>query len=255
MSDDGCMAVSFVTFLRRYGPLLVGVALVGAVVLAVYAFGVGRFDFADIAREYTEITERIAAAPVASAFVVMGMYTLVVVALVPGAPLLTVPLGLVFGWVAASIFVLLAMMVGVAILFVATTRFLPARLTDAAGARLERHGRGFHANAFGYLLFLRLMPAVPFSLLNIALPALKVPFALFAATTAAGMVPRILVYAYAGEGLRSLLAERAAACVGVVGRCEIDISAQDFLTPEIVTATALLCIVSLVPMVWAWMRR
>lgn len=251
---DG-MTAFVMAFLGDRGWRVLGVAIFLAVVLAAYMSGFGEIGFSSLAREYAEISQRIAERPVVSATVAIGFYAALVVLLIPGVPLMTVPVGLVFGWTSASLVVVLATLLGITILFFVARRVAPEKLPGRAGGALDRVAGEIRHNAFGYLLFLRLMPVVPFSMLNIALPALKVPYRVFAVTTLMGMLPRIVAYAYAGEGLRRVLTERTRDCAGTTAACTPELSAGDFLTPELLAATGLVAVVSLAPILWRRFSR
>ena len=65
---------------------------------------------------------------------------------------------------------------------------------------------GFRADAFSYLLFLRLVPAFPFFLVNLVPAFAGVRLAPFVAATALGIIPGAFAFAFAGTGLDSVIA-------------------------------------------------
>ena len=79
-------------------------------------------------------------------------------------------------------------------------------LLRRAGPRATQLAQGFRADAFSYLLFLRLVPAFPFFLVNLVPAFAGVRLAPFIAATALGIIPGALVYAFAGTGLDSVIA-------------------------------------------------
>ena len=90
--------------------------------------------------------------------------------------------------------------------------FLTARtalgdpLLRRAGPRAHRLARGFREDAFSYLLFLRLVPAFPFFLVNLVPAFAGVRLGPFIAATAIGIIPGAIVFALAGVGLDSMIA-------------------------------------------------
>src|SRR3546814_14352651 len=69
-----------------------------------------------------------------------------------------------------------------------TPRFRSDRRRPRAGSRLARVGAEFRDNGFSYLLFLRLVPAFPFWLVNIAPAMIGMPLGRFMAATALGIL-------------------------------------------------------------------
>jgi uncharacterized membrane protein YdjX (TVP38/TMEM64 family) len=110
----------------------------------------------------------------------------------------------------------------------ATLIFLIAKLVfkDAVvrrlGPRAEKLRAGFERNAFNYLLTLRLIPVVPFWLLNLAPAALNVDWRPYVAATAIGMAPAVFVYTSLGNGLGTAIeAGEAGSLTGAIFRPEI----------------------------------
>ena len=79
-------------------------------------------------------------------------------------------------------------------------------LLRRAGPRANQLARGFRADAFSYLLFLRLVPAFPFWLVNLAPRLSGVRLGPFVAATAIGIIPGAVVFALVGAGLDSVIA-------------------------------------------------
>ena len=156
----------------------------------------------------------------------------------PGAVVLTLAAGFLFGpWVGTAV-VVIGATVG------ATLAFLGARylFADAArrrmGPRLRRLAAGFEADGFSYMLFLRLVPAFPFWLVNLAPALTSLPTRTFVAATAVGVIPGSFVYCYLGERLSTL-------------RSPSDV----YRDPRWLVALGLLAALSLVPVAWRKFRN
>jgi uncharacterized membrane protein YdjX (TVP38/TMEM64 family) len=74
-----------------------------------------------------------------------------------------------------------------------------------AGPAAEKIAEGFRADAFSYLLFLRLVPVFPFWLLNLVSALCGVRLAPFAAATVLGIMPATFAFAVVGSGLESVI--------------------------------------------------
>ncbi|MBY0440172.1 MAG: VTT domain-containing protein [Burkholderiales bacterium] len=180
------------------------------------------------------LTERHYLAAVLVAFTV---YVVATALSLPGAVLLSLTVGLLFGrWIGAAIIVVAAT-VG------ATCAFLAARYLFAGFARRKlgldapaatpglaaRINQGFSDNAFNYLLFLRLVPLFPFMLVNLAPAFTNVGVRTFIIATAIGILPGVFVFANLGQSL---------------GRIE---STAELVSPATLGAFALLGLFALVP--------
>jgi uncharacterized membrane protein YdjX (TVP38/TMEM64 family) len=81
-------------------------------------------------------------------------------------------------------------------------------LENRAGGAVEKMRDGFRKDAVSYMLFLRLVPAFPFFVVNIVPGLLGVPLRTFAWTTFVGIMPGTFVYASIGAGLGAIIEER-----------------------------------------------
>jgi uncharacterized membrane protein YdjX (TVP38/TMEM64 family) len=193
----------------RFAPLL---ALV-AVAAAAWIGGLPHMlTPAALGREQAELHALAAAAPVASLVVYVVAYAVITGACLPLALMLSLIGGLIFGpWMGAAAVLLGA--TGGAVLTYAAARsaFAPALITRAErDPRLGRVMGGLNRNAFSYILTLRLIPFVPFALVNVAAGLAAVPARAFAFATIAGGAPAALIYASLGSGLgRSLGSEQS----------------------------------------------
>ena len=124
---------------------------------------------------------------------------------VPGAMLMTLAGGFLFGpWLGAS-YALVGATLGASAVFFAARRGL-AGLTERAGPRLRRIKAGFREDAFSYLLCLRLVPIFPFWLVNLVAGASGVAWPVYVTATFFGMIPGAVVYAGIGSGIGDLIA-------------------------------------------------
>ena len=93
-----------------------------------------------------------------------------------------------------------------------------------------------------YLLFLRLVPAFPFWVVNIAAAILGVPLKTYVVATFFGIIPATFAFASAGAGLDSVMRQRhgrACAMRGAQGRGGVQarIHASSLVTKELVLAS------------------
>ncbi|MCO6418162.1 VTT domain-containing protein [Siccirubricoccus sp. KC 17139] len=182
----------------RAWPLLV---LLAALALA-YALGLHRYlSFDALAARRAALLGFVAAAPLLAALAYIGLYVVVVALSLPGAVVLTLAGGFLFGPVLGAAAAVAGATIGACLLFLAARYALAEILARKAGPLLGRVREGLARDGFWYLLSLRLIPVVPFWLANLAPALAGMPFAPFAAATFLGIIPGTLVFAGIGAGL------------------------------------------------------
>lgn len=186
----------------RWLPLAV---LVSALVAA---FALGADDYLSV-EAISSSRDRLAAFvennPAGAAALYSLVYVLSVAVSLPGASVLTIAGGLMFGAAAGTALAAASATAGAGLVFLAAKSSIGAMLEERAGPRLAKLRSGFQADAFNYLLFLRLVPAFPFWLVNLAAALFGMRFAPYVAGTALGILPGTGVFAYFGSRLDSAI--------------------------------------------------
>ena len=124
---------------------------------------------------------------------------------VPGAMLMTLASGFLFGPWLGAVAALIGATLGAGAVFLAARAGL-AGLADRAGSRVQRLTTGFREDAFSYLLCLRLVPIFPFWLVNLVAGASGMALWIYVVATFFGMIPGAFVYAGIGNGVGALIA-------------------------------------------------
>lgn len=136
-------------------------------------------------------------------------YVLIVAFSLPGATIATLTGGFLFGlWVGAGATVVAATS-GACIIFLAARHGLGDRLSarmDASEGRLKTFKTGLRENEWSVLFLMRLVPALPFFVVNLLPAFVGVAFHRFAITTFFGIMPATLVYTWLGVGLGAVFA-------------------------------------------------
>ncbi|MEK9673264.1 MAG: VTT domain-containing protein, partial [Rhodospirillaceae bacterium] len=123
----------------------------------------------------------------------------------PGAWVLTLRAGFLCGtWVAAAV-VPAAATVGALAIFLAARYAVGDLLLRKAGPFVQKMEAGFRENAFSYMMFLRLVPAFPFWLVNLVPAFLNVTVPVYAVATFFGILPGTIVYSSIGSGLGQVI--------------------------------------------------
>jgi len=160
------------------------------------------------------------------------IYTVAVAVSFPGASLITVISGFLFGWFAGGLTTVFAATLGASIIFMAERTSLGDILQKKAGKRMAKLSKGFQRDAFSYLFTLRLAPIFPFWLINLAPALFGMKLVPYVVATFIGIIPGTFAYAYLGQGLGTTIRGDGA-----------------IVTPTLVAALAVLALVSVIPIV------
>ena len=204
--------------LRRLLPvavLLLGLALFLLFDLARY------FSFEMLSRHHAELASWVGGNVALAALVFVLLYALVVAFSLPIAVVITPFGGFLFGiWLGALLSIVGATLGSVALFLAARTAFQDL-FRARAGATLARLEDGFRRNSFNYLLFLRLVPAFPFWLVNIVPALLGMRLGPYAVATLIGIVPGAVVYAGVGASFGKLIERGERPNFGVIFEWQI----------------------------------
>jgi uncharacterized membrane protein YdjX (TVP38/TMEM64 family) len=159
-------------------------------------------------------------------FLVIGLF------LLPGATLLSVCSGAVFGLPLGPLLVSLGSTLGAVLAFFVARYILRDWVEERFGERLQPIQAGLCENDIHYILVLRLVPLFPFFLVNIAMGASQVSWKMFMLGTLLGKLPATWVYANAGSHLVSLR------------------SLSDIISPGMMGALTLLGLLALTPVIY-----
>lgn len=122
----------------------------------------------------------------------------------PGATLMTLTGGFLFGSLWAALYVNIGATTGATLAFFAARYLFRGWVEQRFGNRLTAFQEGFHQNAFNYLLTLRLIPLFPFFLVNLLSGLTRVKARTYVAATALGIIPGSLAYTIAGRQLSTI---------------------------------------------------
>jgi uncharacterized membrane protein YdjX (TVP38/TMEM64 family) len=235
---------------------LVAIALVVAVV---YGMGWHReLSLQTLVRHRAVIDDFVAEHQLAAIAAFIALYIAVAALSIPAGAVLTTIGGFLFGSVVGALSAIVGATIGATIIFLIAKSALGEHLLRRAGPRAARFAEGFRADAFCYMLFLRLVP-FPFWLVNLAPALFGVRLTTFVTATAIGIIPACFAFAFFGAGLDSAIAAQEQvyrACLAAGrGDCGSDLDPKVMLTPELLGALAVLAAVGLIPVVLKRFRR
>jgi uncharacterized membrane protein YdjX (TVP38/TMEM64 family) len=235
---------------RRLLPVIIVVAAIAVV------FGSGLYrqiSFESLVRHHAAIEQLVAEHEITAFAAYVGLYVVVVMLSIPGAMVLTVAGGVVFGTLMGALGAIAGATVGATVIFLIARGAVGEILIRRAGPRLAKVAAGFREDAFCYLLFLRLVPLFPFWLVNLVPALAGVRLAPFVGATALGIIPGSLAFAFFGSGLESMIDARKAAYQACLAaghaECRLGFDVYALATPRVVIAFIILGLFALLPVV------
>jgi uncharacterized membrane protein YdjX (TVP38/TMEM64 family) len=246
---------------RRWLPL----AVLAAVMVLVLVMGWHRYlSFKTIGLNYDLLKSYIADNLALALLVYVALYVVIIALSLPVGLVMTLGGGLLFGWKIGAPAAVIGATIGATIVFAVVTSSFGATLARKAGPFVAKLRAGFQENALSYLLFLRLVPAFPFVIVNLVPALLGVRFSTFILGTGLGIIPGTTAYSLAGSGLGSVIEAQNAqykACLAASPAnpdlaCPYTIDLTQIVTRELVWAGVALGVVALIPVaIKLWSKR
>jgi len=181
------------------------VALVVALVVAFFAFDLGRFlSLAYIKGAQADFAALYAARPLVVAGGFFLAYVAVTALSLPGAAIMTLLAGAIFGLLVGTVLASFASSIGATLAMLVSRYALRDSVKDKFGARLADIDKGIEREGAFYLFTLRLVPLFPFFVINLLMGLTKMKAATFYWVSQLGMLAGTLVYVNAGTQLAKI---------------------------------------------------
>ncbi|WP_025054685.1 TVP38/TMEM64 family protein [Sulfitobacter noctilucicola] len=221
---------------RRYLPLLLvaAVALVGAFTLRDYLSFDTLRDNREALIAFRDSNYLL------TVLVFLAGYVIVVAFSLPGAVILTLTGGFLFGTALGTIFNITGATIGAVLIFEAARMGLGEKLKarmDASDGVVSKIKAGIDENQWSMLFFIRLVPAVPFFVANLIPAFVGVPLYRFAISTFLGIIPGSVVFTSVGAGLGAVFARGGTPDLGII------------FEPHILLPILGLCLLSVLPVI------
>ncbi|MEE4109829.1 MAG: FAD-dependent oxidoreductase [Halieaceae bacterium] len=182
-------------------------------ILAAVACGIAAFWYFDLAsllsfeelrRRSDDLQELRKDNPLASALLFFVLYVAVTGLSLPGAAVMTLAGGAIFGFALALLLVSFASTIGATLAFLVSRSLLRDWVQARFGRQLAALNRGFERDGAFYLFSLRLVPVFPFFVINLISGLLPISIRRFYWVSQLGMLPATAVYVNAGTQLGQL---------------------------------------------------
>lgn len=226
-------------WLRRFGPLAVLAILLAAALGSGLA---GKLSLETLQAQGEALQAFAHEHPVRCGATFVLIYVATVSVSLPGALILSLSSGFLFGPLGGAL-ALAGVTGGSTVVYAACRTAFGDFLRRKPGALLTRVEEGFKADAFSYLLTLRLIPAFPLLLVNVASGLMRIPLRTYLLASVLGMAPSSFIYAGIGSGLGHLFAEGKPVTVATLA------------SPRIYLPIVGLGVLAMIPPLWKAARR
>ena len=156
---------------------------------------------------------------VLTALAFVTAYIVIVAFSLPGATAASLTGGFLFGLFPGALFNIFAATIGAVLIFLVVRaglgRSMAAKI-DASEGRMKRLTVAIRANEFPVLFSLRLVPVLPFFVMNVLPALIGVRLSTFAASTFLGIMPGAVVYTWVGAGLGEVFARNETPDLGII---------------------------------------
>ena len=178
------------------------VVIVAALVAAFFVFDLRQYFSIDYFQSRRSAIEAyFAAHPVGTAAAFFGIYVAVTGLSLPGAAIMTLAGGAIFGLLWGTLIVSFASTLGATLAFLASRFVLRDWVQERFGDKLKPVNDGIAREGAFYLFALRLVPAFPFFVINLVMGLTPIRARTFYWVSQVGMLAGTIVYVYAGTQL------------------------------------------------------
>lgn len=191
--------------------------IVAAAVAAYFALDLGRFvSLAAIKEQQAGLEALYAERPAVTLGAFFAVYVAVTALSLPGAAPMTLAAGAIFGLLAGTVLVSFASSAGATLAFLSSRYLLRDGVQRRFGARLADVNAGVERDGAFYLFSLRLVPLIPFFVVNLVMGLTRMRAAAFYLVSQLGMLAGTLVYVNAGTQLSRIDSLRGILSPGLV---------------------------------------
>lgn len=222
---------------------LLPIGILGAGLGLFFALGLQQYVDFEVLRENRQmLVDQVDRSGWIAGVAFLLLYAVVVAFSLPAGSLMTLTAGFLFGTLFATFYVVIGATIGASMLFLAAKTALGDSLKTRLGPSFSKIADGFNEDAFSYMMFLRLVPAFPFFVVNLAPAFMGIRFRTYFITTLIGIIPGTFVFASIGNGLGAVFDSGETPDLSII------------TTPAILVPLAGLAVLALVPIIVRRMR-
>lgn len=181
------------------------ICLIALLIFLFFYFGLNQYANLDTLKtQQAFITEYNANHPYYAALIFFISYIIITGLSLPGAAILTLAGGAIFGVLIGTILVSFASTIGATLAFLTSRFLLRETLQQKFAKRLQLINQGVERDGAFYLFTLRLVPAFPFFVVNLVMGLTPIKTLTFFLVSQIGMLAGTIVYVNAGTQLAQI---------------------------------------------------
>jgi uncharacterized membrane protein YdjX (TVP38/TMEM64 family) len=224
-------------FFRKNRMKITLLLLLAGAVIASWISGVSDYLTFDAVKEHRSALKDFVSSHYGLSVIIFSALFLSTAFFLPGAIVLMIAAGFLFGVVKGVVYVNVAATTGAALAFLCSRYLIGKWIQERFSPHLRRFNREIGCHGQNYLLFLRIVPLFPFFVINYLSGITTITLRKFVWTTALGLLPASLLYAYTGRKLDEI------------------VRVQDLFSPEIFATFFGLGLFALFPVFVRFRRR
>lgn len=179
--------------------------IIAAGILGFYFFDLGQYlNLPYLKAKQAEMDAFYQANPIQTNIIFFVTYIVVTALSLPGAAILTLTAGAIFGLLWGTVLSSFASSIGGTLAFLASRYLFRDEVQKRFGKNLEKVNRGITEDGPFYLFTLRLVPIFPFFIINLVMGLTPMRAVIFYCVSQIGMLPGTLVYVNAGMQLAKI---------------------------------------------------
>ncbi len=191
--------------MKRSRSQIVTVVVLCCLIAVFYYFDLGRFlNLDELKRRQSELQELFSRSPVTFVLSFAAIYISCAALSIPGATVLTLASGFIFGLVGGTIFVSICSTVGATLAFLVSRFLLRDFVSRKFSSGIQKIDAGIQREGAFYLLALRLVPVFPFFMVNLAMGLTSIRVMTYAFVSQIGMLAGTIAYVNAGTQLSQI---------------------------------------------------
>jgi len=184
---------------------LVLISVLAALIAAFFAFDLGQYLSLDYFKSQQQaFSDYYQAQPGTALGIFFLVYVAVTALSLPGAALMTLLAGALFGVLTGTVLVSFASTIGATLAFLAARFLLRDSVQQKFGNRLKAINEGIEKDGAFYLFTLRLVPAFPFFMVNMLMGLTPIKLPTYFVVSQIGMLAGTVVFVNAGTQLAEL---------------------------------------------------
>ena len=197
---------------------LIVLILVVAAIAAFFIFDLGKYFSLDYFKsQQSAIAAYNLANPIQTALIFLLAYIAVTALSLPGAAIMTLVAGAIFGLIWGVIIVSFASTIGATLAFLVARFLLRDSIQAKFGDKLKAFNAGVEKEGGFYLFTLRLVPAFPFFMINVVMGLTSMKATTFFWVSQIGMLAGTVVFVYAGQQLSEITSLKGILSPGLIG--------------------------------------